>query len=342
MKQPQPFWKRWNLRKNPFGNIESADDVFEGCEMARIMEMLSEAVEEGGIYSVTGERGIGKTTGKNEIMNYFRENKHRFACSILECMNLKNVTLSTIQTALIIDLSSESPKPYAEHRSRQVRRILGELADRKKVVLIIDEAQNLKVNTLENLKMLTEMTWGFRSRLITVLLFGQAELNYRLSRDEGLMMRVTKYHMKGLTTDEVLQYIDLRCRTAGGNMREIFENDVLTYIAENQHSPLHINHVCSSAMRMARRAGEKKVKLCMIYECGGIRSPRQILRDNGISIKAFAKQIHMHDQKVTKMLNGDSGDVSTEQRERFSDGISNLARGTDADTEYHEKEKAAG
>ena len=175
--------------------------------------------------------------------------------------------------------------------------------------------------------------------MISVLLFGQAELTFRLSRDQGLFLRVTQYQMKGLTVDEVLQYMDLRCRTAGGDMSDIFEADSLEYLGKNLHSPLHINHVCASAMRAARRAGEKQVKLCMIYECGGIRTPRQVLRDNKISVKKFASEIHMHDQKVTKMLDGETDGVSTEHQERFNKGLSNLARGTELDTEYHENEK---
>jgi len=341
MKRPQPFWKNWDLRKNPFGNIETADDVFESSEMEKITEVIAEAVEEGGIYSIVGERGIGKTTAKNETINYFNENPERFAYSVLECMDLKSVKISAILTALILDLSPSyvKPKQHAEYRARQAREIMGKISAHKKVVLIIDEAQKLNITTMEELKKLTEMTWGFRSRLITVLLFGQAELTFRLSPDEGLFLRVTQYHMKGLTKDEVLQYIDLRCRTAGGDMKEIFEADTLEYIAENLHSPLHINHVCSSSMRAARRIDEKKVKLGMIFECGGIRTPRQILKDNNISIKKFAQMVHMHDKNVSKLLDGETEGVSTEHVHRFGNGITNLSRGTELDTEYHEDQK---
>lgn len=341
MRTPQPFWRHWKLSKNPFGNISSADDVFESNEIGRIMELLAEAVEEGGIYSVSGERGIGKTTAKNEIITYIHDNGDRYAVSILEAMNLHEVTMPTILTAIVSDLSSERPRANNEQRARQVRRILGELADRKKIVLIIDEAQRLIIPTLEHLKMLTEMRWGFRSKLITVLLFGQPELGYRLSRDEGLDMRVTRYTMHGLTSDEVLQYIDLRCRTAGGDMREIFEEDALTYIAENQHSPLHINHVCGTTMRMARRAGERTVTLAMVYECGGIRSPRQLLKDNHISVKKFASMVHMPSDKVKTLLDGSIEGVSPEQQERFRNGLSNLTRGANLDADFSETDKQA-
>jgi type II secretory pathway predicted ATPase ExeA len=347
MKAAQPFWNHWGLLRNPFGNIGSADDVFESREIARIMERLYEAVEEGGIHAITGERGIGKTTAKNELLNMMEENRSRYAYSLLECMDLGNVSMATIHSALIMDLSSERQKMSSEARSRQVTRIMGELAATKKIALVIDEAQRLPIETLEKLKMLTERRWAFRTKLISVLLFGQAELIHRLSRDEGLTMRVTKYRMSGFSDDEVLQYIDLRCRTAGGNMKDIFDDEVLVYIAENQHSPLHINHVCSSAMRMARQIGEQKVTCAMIYETGGIRSPRQILKDNGITVTGFARDIHMHDQVVTHLLNGDESQASAEQKARFHAGLSNISRGTELDTgdhgeEYSERQKAAG
>lgn len=327
MKTAKPFWSHWGLRRNPFGNVESADDVFEGREMDRVMEHLVEAVEEGGIYSVVGERGIGKTTVKNEILNLFDENRGRYAYSVMECADLQIATMSTIHAALIADLSSEKPKKNAEHKSRQVTRILGELAARKRVVLIIDEAQRLPLDTLEKLKMLTERRWAFRSKLITVLLFGQPELTFKLGRDEGLSMRVTQYKLRGFSPDEVLQYIDLRCRCAGGNMRELFEPDALEYLAENQHSPLHINHVCATCMRLARQTGEKKITMAMICESGGIRSPRQLLRDNSISVAAFSHMVHVRAECIHKMLDGDMSRATPEQQERFRSGLQNLASG---------------
>jgi general secretion pathway protein A len=329
MKAPKPFWTHFGLKRNPFGNIQTVNDVFESSEMERAMDHLAEAVEEGGIFAVIGERGIGKTTVKNEILQFFMNSPTQYAYSVLECMNLSDVSMSTILTALVHDLSSEPRKMNTEHRSRQVRRIIGNISARKKVVLIIDEAQKLKIPVLEQLKQLTEMTWGLRSRIITVLLIGQPELRYKLSRDEGLDMRVTRYNMTGLTTDEVLQYIDLRCRAAGGDMVDVFEPDALAYIAENQHSPLHINHICSTTMRMTRRSGDKKVTLAIVYECGGIRTPREVLRDNNITIRKFSRMISVHEDAVYEMLNGEHEKANEEQQGRFKEGMSKLMRGSE-------------
>ena len=340
MRKPKTFWAHWELRKNPFGNIETANDVFESNEMMRAMDHLAEAVEEGGIYSITGERGIGKTTIKHEMMQYLGDNPHRFAISVLDSMDMNLVRMTTIHAALVMDLSNETPKGFAEHRGRQVRRILGELtAAGKSVVLMIDESQNLRFPTMESLKMLTEMRWALlKKRLITILLFGQPVLDARLARDDGLRLRVTPFRMKGLTTDEVLQYIDLRCRTAGGNMTEIFNDDALTYIAEHQHSPLHINGVCSQCMRAARSAGEKKVSIEMVYSCGGIRSPKTILRENGITIHKFAKMVGLSDRTVNRVLNGQENIVSDEQKKKFNAGLSGMIRSD----EQHQTESQVG
>jgi len=338
MRKPKTFWSYWDLKKNPFGNIETVNEVFESNEMNRAMDHLAESVEEGGIYSITGERGIGKTTVRNEMIQYLKDDLHRFAVSVLESMDLNLVRMTTIQSALVMDLSSETPSGFAENRSRQINRILGGLtAAGRRVVLLIDEAQNLRFGTMESLKMLTEMRWALLKKpLITILLFGQPVLDARLARDEGLRLRVTPFRMRGLTTDEVLQYIDLRCRAASGNMEGIFNGDALAYIAEHQHSPLHINGICSQCMRAARSAGEKKVTLEMVYSCGGIRSPKTILRENGITIHKFAKLIGISDRTVKRVLNGEEN-VSEEQQKKISAGLADITR---ADEGVREETKA--
>jgi len=340
MRKPKTFWSHWELRKNPFGNIETANDVFESNEMVRAMDHLAEAVEEGGIYSITGERGIGKTTIKHEMLQYLGNNPHRFAVSVLESMDMELVRMTTVQAALVMRLSNETPKRFAEHRGRQVRRILGELTSAgRSVVLMIDESQNLRFTTMESLKLLTEMRWALlKRRLITILLFGQPVLDARLARDEGLRLRVTPFRMKGLSTDEVLQYIDLRCRTAGGDMTTIFKDDALTYIAEHQHSPLHINGVCAQCMRAARSAGDKKVSIEMVYSTGGIRSPKTILRENGITIHKFAKMVGLSDRTVNRVLNGEEKIVSDEQKKKINAGLSDITRSD----EQHQGESKAG
>jgi len=335
MRKPKTFWSYWGLKKNPFGTIETANDVFESNEMMRAMDHLAEAVEEGGIYSITGERGIGKTTIKHEMIQYLRDNPHHFAVSVLDSMDMTLVRMTTIHAALVMDLSNEKPKGFSESRGRQVRRILGELtAAGKSVVLMIDESQNLRFPTMESLKLLTEMRWALlKKRLITILLFGQPVLDARLARDDGLRLRVTPFRMKGLTTDEVLQYIDLRCRTAGGDMPAIFNDDALTYIAEHQHSPLHINGVCAQCMRAARSAGEKKVSIEMVFSTGGIRSPKTILRENGITIHKFAKMIGLSDRTVNRVLNGQENIVSDEQKKKFHAGLSEITRSDEKQVE---------
>ena len=326
MRKPKTFWSYWDLKKNPFGNIETANDVFESNEMTRAMDHLAEAVEEGGIYSITGERGIGKTTVKNEMIQYLTGDTKRFACSVLESMDMQLVRMTTIHAALVTDLSNEKPNGFAENRARQVKRILGGLSSsRKRAVLLIDEAQNVRFPTMESLKMLTEMRWALQTRcMITIILFGQPILDMRLARDEGLRLRVTPFQMRGLTADEVLQYIDLRCRVAGGNKDDIFNADALTYIAQSQHSPLHINGICSHCMRAARSAGEKKVTIEMLYACGGIRSPKTILRENGLTIHKFAEISGLSERTVNRILNGQT--VNDDQKNKFDDGMGIITR----------------
>jgi general secretion pathway protein A len=233
-----------------------------------------------------------------------------------------------------MDFSSESPKANTEQRARQVRRILGELAAQKRIILILDEAQRLSLQVLEQLKTLTEMTWGFRSRLVTVLLIGQPELMSILMRDKGLYQRVTSYQVRGFSEDETLQYIDQRCRAAGGCMEDIFDAETLKYLAENLHTPLHINHVCSTCMRAAKHAGESIIKINLVYECSGIRSPRQVLRDAGLTINKLAGMVGVRKTDAAAVLNGDGESVDPTKRAKILDEFRRITRG-----EAHKEER---
>ena len=93
-------------------------------------------------------------------------------------------------------------------------------------------------------------------------------------------------------------------------------------------------------MRMARRAGEKKVTLGMIYESGGIRSPRQVIRDNNLSVKGFARMCHLDHKALVPMLEGDMSGATEEQRSRFHAGLSNVARGKQEEVPFSRSPKA--
>lgn len=339
MKKPTTFWSYWDLKKNPFGNIETANDVFDSNETTRVMDHLAEAIEEGGIYSITGDRGIGKTTALHEIIQYLKGDEKRFTYSLLQSMDMKLVGMTTIHSALIKDLAGETPCGFSEYRSRQVRRILGGLSmNKKRAILLIDEAQGMRFDTIESLKMLTEMRWAQQTKcMITIMLFGQPILDMHLAQDDGLRLRVTPLVMKGLTSDEVLQYIDLRCRVAGGNKEDIFSPEFLTYIAEHQHSPLHINGICSQCMRAARNAGEKIITLEMLYSCESIRSPKTILRDNGITVLNFSKRTGIPLEVAKNLISGKGNTANDLQKEKFKNGLDEIVNPSDH-MNYDQKE----
>ena len=79
-------------------------------------------------------------------------------------------------------------------------------------------------------------------------------------------------------------------------------------------------------MRAARNAGELKVTLELVYASGGIRTPRTILRENGISIHKFSKMAHLNHRTVEKLLDGDEMGVSDEQKKKFAESMSGIKR----------------
>jgi len=76
----------------------------------------------------------------------------------------------------------------------------------------------------------------------------------------------------------------------------------------------------------------------MVFASGGIRTPRTILRENGISIHKFSTMTHLGHRTVEKLLDGDDSGVSDEQKGKFQGGLTGLFR---SDEQQEEEQKEA-
>jgi general secretion pathway protein A len=139
----------------------------------------------------------------------------------------------------------------------------------KKVLLVIDEAQRLNHELLEQIRLLSNIEMDNR-KLINIFFVGQSEFNRILNeeRNKAVKQRITvSYHINALTEQETREYINHRLRVAGGD-REIFKPQALHEIyAFSQGYPRLINIICDHALLTGYSGGKKAIDADVIKEC---------------------------------------------------------------------------
>lgn len=177
--------------------------------------------EGGGFIQLTGEVGTGKTTLVRTLLGQIPAE-----VDIALILN-PQLTAREFLTTICEELGIALPKD--RHSTKALTDVLNhhllEAHSRgRRIILLIDEAQNLSEGVLEQLRLLTNLETA-RQKLLQIILIAQPELREKLAQENlrQLAQRVTgRYHLEPLSRDEALHYIDHRLRVAGA-LTEIFE-----------------------------------------------------------------------------------------------------------------------
>jgi len=206
--------------------------------------------ESGGFVMLTGEVGTGKTTVSRKLLQQLPDNT--------QVAMILNPTLSALELlaticdelAIEYDAAKSSLKQFTD-------KILKKLADNHQVgvntVLIIDEAQHLLPEVLEQLRLLTNLETN-REKLLKVVLIGQPELQQLLKRNElrQLAQRITaRYHLLPLDAHEVKLYVGHRLSVANGDVHIFSQGTLKAIHAISGGIPRVINLLCDRALTLA-------------------------------------------------------------------------------------------
>jgi general secretion pathway protein A len=236
----------FGLKEKPFGIVPNPDYLYFSPRYKEALTFLEYGLMDNvGAVLLTGEIGIGKTT----LIRYAINN----ICSGIIAPVIYNTNLSPEQLIETILQSLKLPvekgsKPNNYERLNQF--LLDQNEKDKRVLLTIDEVQNLPLETLEEVRMLSNLQTDSQM-LLQVLLVGQPEFRTRIQQPElsHLAQRIAvNFHLEALEQAETLAYIRHRLAVAGRN-NSLFSEEALVQIFEaSKGIPRNINLICDSAL----------------------------------------------------------------------------------------------
>jgi general secretion pathway protein A len=224
---------------------------------------------------ITGEIGSGKTTVSRALINKLDKNTE-VALITNTHLNSKDLLMTMLE-----DLEIEFQQRYSKSKllSCLNNYLLVQAQLGRNIVLIIDEAQNLKPTVLEEVRMLSNLETETH-KLIQIVLIGQPELKQKLGLNslEQLRQRVAIYfHLSPLNFDDMKEYILHRLKVASQTNREYFTPEALQFIYQfSQGVPRLINQICDFALLTGYVDGVQIIDERIMQEVIG-ESPMKLL-----------------------------------------------------------------
>ncbi|WP_281187933.1 ExeA family protein [Vibrio harveyi] len=281
------------MYKDFFGFVELPFSIVPNSRYLYLSQRHKEAIthlqaglgDGGGFAMLTGEVGTGKTTVAKAMLANLDENTK--AGLIL------NPTFSSRD--LLEAICDEFKVSYPEEASlKQLNQAIHDYLLRNHkmgwtTLLVIDEAQHLAADVLEQLRLLTNLETDTR-KLLKVLLVGQPELQRLLQTTQlrQLAQRITgRYHLLPLDEKETADYITFRLHTVGGD-KQLFDRSSTKLIAKYSHGiPRLINLICDKSLNLS-------------YHKGNVVVDKQTVHQACEEVMQFQAEIYQQDQPVRR------------------------------------------
>ncbi|HYS51831.1 MAG TPA: AAA family ATPase [Burkholderiales bacterium] len=250
------YLDHFGLKEPPFRITPDTDFFFQGANRGATLEALLYAItHDEGIVKVSGEVGSGKTMLCRVLME-------RLPATV-ETIYLANPSLSRDEILFAIGdelkLQLEKGPRILRALQEHLIRLFGE---GRRVVVLIDEAHAMPDETLEEIRLLSNLESN-RHKLLQIVLFGQPELEEHLDTAgmRQLRERITQsFHLEPLVRSDIENYIDFRMRAAGYRGPKVFNPRAIRLIASaSQGLTRRVNILSDKALLAAYAAGTHAV-----------------------------------------------------------------------------------
>jgi general secretion pathway protein A len=256
----------YKLREQPFGVTPDSRYLFLSPTHREALASLLYGVDAGcGFLALIATPGLGKTTLLFHAMNQLREKALTVFLFQTVC------TPMDLLRALLTGLGVQDTQGTLIQMQLRLKEVLVEQARQgKRVVVVIDEAQNLDDSVLELIRMLSNFETS-REKLIQIILSGQPQLAEKIGSPdlEQLRQRVSIFAcLKPFSREDTQLYIDHRLRIAGYDFNApLFTRDALTLIAEySEGIPRNINNLCFNSLSLACALQRKPIDVGIVRE----------------------------------------------------------------------------
>lgn len=334
------YCKFFGFNRRPFSLVPDPDTFFQSrIHNTALSYLIYGLKQREGIVALTGEIGSGKTMLVKKLLKTLDKN--------VVTAEIVNTNVNSVQLLEMIlqdyGINGEG-KNKAHLLSKLHDFLIEQFVKKKQVVLIIDEAQNLDFEQLEEVRLLSNFE-THTSKLIQIVLVGQPQLATKLNhpQSEQLRQRITiRYHLSPLDKDETYAYIQQRLELAGSNNNKIFDDTSLERIFEKSDGiPRMINILCDASLLYGFVEEKKSISADIVNEVIKDLVEPYSIDQRRLQSDAGVETTYKHDDLTTAIRNLSDRMLLLEERYKMREEELDAKREEifDLIKKLHEKEK---
>lgn len=244
----------YGLSEKPFNLTPDTEFFYQSVTHREALEVLQVALRSGdGFIKVTGEVGTGKTLLCRKLLDALDAE--------FDTIYIPNPFMNSdaLFDAVLQELRVGDDDSSEDTLTRINHRLIANARDGRSTVILLDEAQAMPDESLEAIRLLSNLETGKR-KLLQIVLFGQPELDTRLAQDSLRQLRqriMHSYQLQPLNRESIGSYLQHRIVSAGYHGPNLFDQDAQNRLYKfSQGIPRVINVLCNKALMLSYSNGD--------------------------------------------------------------------------------------